>query len=169
MEETMEKYIHLAKKLNMVNARIISPQEISFDIRAILKCRWGCEYSLQENVRCHNRDTTYQERVEMVKRYQHILLVHSHDAGELSAAVLEIERTAFLDGYYLAFAIRTCNLCQICAVKQGDPCPTPEKVRPCDSSFGIDVYKTARNLGLPCEVLQLKDDVQNRYGFVLLD
>jgi predicted metal-binding protein len=169
MEETMEKYIHLAKKLNMVNARIISPQEISFDIRAILKCRWGCEYSLQENVRCHNRDTTYQERVEMVKRYQHILLVHSHDARELSAAVLEIERTAFLDCYYLAFAIRACNLCQICAVKQGDPCPTPKKVRPCDSSFGIDVYKTARNLGLPCEVFQLKDDVQNRYGFVLLD
>jgi predicted metal-binding protein len=168
----MEKYIHLAKELKMVNAMVISPQEISFDIRAILKCRWGCEYSLyslHENIKCDTRNTTYQERMEMLKRYHHILLVHSHNAQELSEAVLEIERTAFLDGYYFASAIRSCNLCEVCAVKQGNPCPTPEKIRPCDSSFGIDVYKTVRNLGLSCEVLKTKNDIQNRYGFVLLD
>ena len=168
----MEKYIHLAKELKMVNAMVISPQEISFDIRAILKCRWGCEYSLyslHENIKCDTRNTTYQERMEMLKRYHHILLVHSHNAQELSEGVLEIERTAFLDGYYFASAIRSCNLCEVCAVKQGNPCPTPEKIRPCDSSFGIDVYKTVRNLGLSCEVLKTKNDIQNRYGFVLLD
>jgi hypothetical protein len=42
-------------------------------------------------------------------------------------------------------------------------------VRPCDQSFGIDVYKTVRNLGLPCHVLQNKNGAQNRYGFVLLN
>ena len=165
----MEKYTRLAKELGMVNAMIISPKEIYFDIRAILKCRWGCEDFFPENLRCHTRDTTYQERVEMIKKYNHILLVHSHDARALSEAVLEIERTAFLDGYYFAFAIRFCNLCKACAVKEGNPCPTPEKVRPCDSIFGIDVYKTALNLGLPCEVLQNKEDIQNRYGFVLIN
>lgn len=164
-----KKYVHLAKDLKMVNARIISPPDIFFDVRSILKCRWGCEDFFRDNIRCDTRNTTMQERVEMVKRYEHILLVHSHDSIELSAAVLEIEKTAFLDGYYFAFAIRTCNLCEICPVKKGNPCPTPEKVRPCEVSFGIDVYKTARNLGLPCEVLQSKDDIQNRYGFVLLD
>ena len=165
----MEKYIQFARELHMIDAMIISPRQISFDIRAILKCRWGCEDSRPENIRCDHRGTTYQERVEMVKRYNHILIVHSHDARELSKAVLEIERTAFLDGYTFAFAIRTCNLCEICPVKQGNPCPNPDKVRPCDSIFGIDVYKTVRNLGLPCEVLKTKDDVQNRYGFVLLE
>jgi len=165
----MEKYIQLAKELNMVDALIVSPNQISFDIRAILKCRWGCEDFRPGNIRCDNRRTTYQERIEMVKRYNHILFVHSHDARTLSAAVLEIERTAFLDGYTFAFAIRTCNLCETCSVKQGNPCPTPDKVRPCDSSFGIDVYKTTRNLGLPCEVLKSKGDIQNRYGFVLIN
>jgi predicted metal-binding protein len=168
----MEKYVQLAKDLNMVDARRISPQEIFFDIRAILKCRWGCEYglySLHENTKCHLRDTTYSERVEMVKRYHAILLVHSHHPRELSEAVLEIERAAFLDGYYFASAIRSCNLCEVCAIKKGNPCPTPGKIRPCDSIFGIDVYKTVRNLGLPCEVLKTKDDIQNRYGFVLID
>lgn len=165
----MQKYVNLARELGMENAVLISPGDISFDIRAILKCRWGCEDFFQNSIRCHARNTTYQERVEMVKRYSHIVLVHSHDARELSKAVLEIERTAFLDGYYFAFAIRTCNLCEICSARQGNSCPTPDKVRPCDQSFGIDVYETARNVGLPCDVLQNENDIQNRYGFVLLD
>jgi predicted metal-binding protein len=165
----MEKYIPLAKELGMVNALIISPQDICFDIRAILKCRWGCEDFFHRTIRCDTRDTTYQERVEMIKRYNHILLVCSNDAGTLSQAILDIERAAFLDGYYFSFGIRTCNLCKACAVKEDKPCPTPEKVRPCDQSFGIDVYKTVRNLGLACNVLQNKEDIQNRYGFVLID
>lgn len=154
-----EKYVELAKSLKAVNTKMISPQDIFFDIRALLKCRWGCEDFFRNSIRCGTRDTTYQERVEMVKGYNNILLVHSHDAKELSIAVLEIERTAFLDGHYFAFAIRACNLCKVCVAQLGNPCPTPEKVRPCDQSFGIDVYKTARNLGLPCEVLQSKQEI----------
>ena len=165
----MEKYVQLAKELKMIDAKIISPRDIFFDIRAILKCRWGCEDFSDNNIRCDTRNTTFQERVDMVKRYNHVLLVHSHDARALSKVVLEVERAAFLDGYYFAFAIRTCNLCKICTVQQGESCPTPDKVRPCDQSFGIDVYKTVRHLGLPCHVLQNKNGAQNRYGFVLLN
>jgi len=168
----MDNYIQLAKKLKMEHAVIITPDQIAFDVRALLKCRWGCEdYFLANNMRCHTRGTTYEERVEMVKRYNRILLIHSHDAQQLSVAVLEIERTAFLDGCYFAFAIRSCTLCTVCNVLEGkgDPCPHPEKIRPCDQSFGIDVYKTARTVGLPCEVLKDKNDLQNRYGFVLIE
>ena len=164
-----EKYVRMAKELRMSNANIISSKEIFFDIRAILKCRWGCEDFFNHSIKCNTRNTSHQDRIEMVKAYQSILFVRCHDAVKLSKAVLEIEKTAFLDGYYFAFAIRYCNLCKSCAIDQGKPCPAPEKVRPCDQSFGIDVYKTARSLGLPCEVLQSKEDVQNRYAFVLLE
>lgn len=164
-----DKYIQMAKELKMVNTKIISSDDIYFDIRAILKCRWGCEDFFNQSIKCNTRNTSYQERTEMVKAYQNILFVHSHNARELSIAVLEIEKIAFLDGYYLSFAIRYCKLCKSCAIDQGKSCPTTEKVRPCDQSFGIDVYKTARNQGLPCDVLQNKEDVQNRYGFVLLE
>ncbi len=166
---SLEKYIQLAEELGMVAARVISPSQISFDIRAILKCRWGCEDYFQHSIRCDIRGTSYQERLEMIKSYSHILLVHSHDAVTLSRAVLEIERSAFLDGYYFAFALRFCSLCQICTVTQGASCPTPDRVRPCDQSFGIDVYRTVRELGLPCQVLKDENSLQNRYGFVLLD
>jgi predicted metal-binding protein len=165
----MEKYIHQATQLGMTHAKGITPNDICFDIRAILKCRWGCEDFFQDSIKCHTRNTTYQERIDMVGRYRRILLVHCHDAGRLSSAVLQIERAAFMDGFYFAFAIRYCSLCDPCAVDKGDSCPTPHRVRPCDQSFGIDVYQTARNLGLPCEVLQSKTDIQNRYGFVLID
>ena len=165
----MNKYISLAKEANMVNSMIISPEDIYFDIRSNLKCRWGCADFFKESIKCHSRNTTYVERVEMIKKYNHILIVHSHNARELSITLLELERIAFLDGHYFAFAIRSCNLCQSCSVERGEACPHPDKVRPCDQLFGIDVYKTARCLGLPCEVLKNKDDTQNRYGFLLID
>ncbi len=31
------------------------------------------------------------------------------------------------------------------------------------------MYKTARQLGLPCQVLKSKDEQQNRFGLVLMD
>jgi predicted metal-binding protein len=164
----MEQYIKMAKSLGMASALWIGPQDLCFDIRAILKCRWGCEGFSEENPRCSNRGTTLEDRVGMVHAYRDILLVHGNDARQLSRAILEIERTAFLDGHYFAFGIRTCNLCRECVVQGGGPCPTPEKIRPCDQGFGIDVYKTVRQLGLPCEPLQSPHDPQNRYGFVLI-
>ena len=167
-ESTIGKYVDLAKSLGMVNALVISPEQIFFDIRALLKCRWGCEYGTSGSIKCSGKDTSFSERVEMVQAYKHIVLVHSHDATAISKAVLEIERKAFLDGHYFAFAIRACHLCEKCPVEQGGPCPTPHRTRPCDSNFGIDIYRTARSLGLPCEVLQSKGDVQDRYGFVLI-
>jgi predicted metal-binding protein len=166
----LEKYIALAKDLNMIHAQLISSADIHFDIRTMLKCRWGCDdFMKKENIKCDDRGTTYQERVEIIRRYTHILLLDSHEARQLSRAVLEIERTAFLDGYYWASAICSCSLCNTCRVLNGETCPTPEKIRPCDELFGIDVYKTARGLGLPIDVLKERHDIQNRYGFVLLD
>ena len=165
----MEKYVKLAKGLGMKNAIVISPQDIFFDARAVLKCRWGCNEHSENNVKCSTRGTTFLERVEMVKSYNRILLLHAHDAGQLSRAALEMEKAAFLDGFYFAFAVRTCHLCEDCSVLKGEACPFPRKIRPCDQAFGIDVYKTVRKLGLPIEVLQKEGDIQNRYGFVLID
>ncbi len=165
----MEKYIQMAKDLKMMDAKLITPNEICFDIRAMLKCRWGCEDFIADNIKCHARETSQEERIAMIKEYKHILILHSHDARQLSVAVLEIEKAAFLDGYYFACGIRSCSLCKNCNVLKGESCPTPHRIRPCDQLFGIDVYRTARNLGFPIQVLQKEDDIQNRYGFVLID
>lgn len=88
---------------------------------------------------------------------------------QLSQAVREIEKAAFLDGYYFSLGIRPCNLCNDCDVLKGEACPFPKKIRPGDQAFGIDVYKTVRTSGLPIAVLQKEHDIQNRYGFVWID
>lgn len=169
MENRFAKYIELAKNYKMVNAQIITPDDIVFDIRAILKCRWGCNDFFKEDVRCHNRNTNLRERMEMIKKYRSILLLHSHNARDISIAALKIEREAFRDGYYFAFAMRFCNFCENCSVESTGVCQFPEKVRPCDQSFGMDIFATARKLGLPCEVLGGHEEIQNRFGLVLLD
>ena len=163
------KYKNLALSKGMTDARFISPGDIIFDPRVTLKCAWGCDRSSSPNLRCSSRNTTIQERKDALKRYANILLVHSHDAVSLSNTLLELERTAFLDGYYLAFVVRACNYCEECQVLKGGICSFPEKVRPCETLFGIDMFKTVRVLGLPCDVLQNKEDIQNRYGFLRID
>ncbi len=65
----MGKYIALAENLDMIKALIISPQDIFFDSRAILKCRWGCEDYFQRGIRCDTRGTTREERIGMIKSY----------------------------------------------------------------------------------------------------
>ena len=166
----MQKYVEMAKESGAVNARIISSAEIYFDRRAILKCLWGCEFHLQnEAMKCGARGLNFEECRKSVNAYHNILLVHNHDATALSKLVLKIERQAFLDGYYFAFAVRACHICRNCKAIDQEPCAVPEKIRPCDTAFGIDVYKTVRKLGLPCDPLQSKEETQNRYGFVLME
>ncbi len=83
---------------------------------------------------------------------------------KIQTFLFQIERAAFLNGYYFESIIRCCNLCKKCCVLNGGTCPIPEKIRPCDSLFGIDMFKTARGLGLPINVLKDKNEIQNRYG-----
>ncbi len=68
-----DKYVRMAEELKMVNARIIPAEDICFDIRAILKCRWGCEDFLSQTIKCNTRNTSNQERMEMVRAYRKIL------------------------------------------------------------------------------------------------
>ena len=168
----MERYIELAKKLGIQNARLIAPDDIVFDVRAQLKCRWGCSLALSGgdfNMRCSGGGTTFAERQAMIRAYRHILLLHTDDVVLASCAALDIESAAFVDGHYFAFALRYCNLCIRCAVEAGKKCPTPKLVRPCESSFGIDVFATARRQGLPIDVVQQEGDEENRYAFVLIN
>ena len=39
----MQNYIELALELKMIHARLITPEDLVFDIRTLLKCHWGCE------------------------------------------------------------------------------------------------------------------------------
>jgi predicted metal-binding protein len=57
----MKKYNQLAKELKMEDAVLVTPQQVYFDKRVILKCLWGCESKGVENLRCGARGTNYFE------------------------------------------------------------------------------------------------------------
>lgn len=73
-------------------------------------------------------------------------------------AALDMERHAFLSGYYKAFSYgaHRCRLCDVCAVmeKGGKGCRFPAEARPSLESAGIDVFRTAKNAGLSSEVVR---------------
>ena len=164
-----ESYLPIAlDRHGMTTARLISPEEMVFDPRTQLKCSWGCSGGAGFGVKCRHPRGSHGERVEMIRAYSKILLLHGRDSRAMSRAVVDIEGRAFLDGHHLAFGIRYCNLCPHCAVDRGEPCVQPQKIRPCEVAFGIDVYATARNLGLPCAPLKERKDSPNWYGFVCI-
>ena len=163
------KYITLAKKKGLLDALIISPADVCFDIRTQLKCAWGCDRNFTPNAKCDNRGISYDERVKMINKYKTILLLHSNNVQQLGKVILDIEKAAFLDGYYFAFSVNACHVCKDCRAIKVKDCLHPDRVRPCACLFGIDVYKTVRKLGLPLEVLQDKTAIENRYGFLLID
>ncbi len=166
----METYIDIAEKNGATQALIISPDDIAFDRRAILKCLWGCEdQSESHRIKCGSRGLDFKSAQATIHKYKHIILIHHHDNVKLSNTARKIEKTAFFDGHYFAAAMHCCHLCKTCSIDAGKPCPTPNKIRPCDQSFGIDVYKTVRGLGLPCAPLQSKKETPNRYDFVLIN
>ena len=166
----MEKYIKMAKDGKAEHALILSPDDIVFDRRVILKCLWGCENQFDSNrIKCGSRGLSFEDAQALVRTYQRILLIHHHDDVKMSRLARKIEQAAFLDGHYFASAMNYCHLCKNCRIDSGKPCHMPLKIRPCDQSFGIDVYKTVRLKGLPCNPLQSKTETPNRYAFVMID
>jgi len=71
-------------------------------------------------------------------------------------AIYEMERFAFLSGYYKAFAYgaHRCRKCDVCALYEHKGCKFPADTRPSLESAGIDVFATARNAGLEAHVIQ---------------
>jgi predicted metal-binding protein len=93
----MEKYIKVAKKKEAETAVMISPDEIVFDRRAILKCRWGCEDQHEPNrIKCGSRGLTFEAAQATIREYDKILMIHHHDPVKLSRIAREIERAAFI-------------------------------------------------------------------------
>ncbi len=75
-------------------------------------------------------------------------------------AACDMERHAFLSGYYKAFSYgaHRCRRCEVCAIAEtGSPgCRFPREARPSLESAGIDVFRTSENAGMGTEVILTK-------------
>ena len=166
----LTKYIDLAKSYGAVNVVAVTPDEIVFDGRTILKCMFGCG-DWGKGCTCPSRygALSTDEWEKLLRKYSTVLIIHANDKKTTQNASLAIENEAYLDGNALSFSMSDCALCSECAGMVGQPCRQVMKARPAFHSVGIDVFKTAHNLGLPLKALRDKDEEQNWYAAVWLD
>jgi predicted metal-binding protein len=103
----------------------------------------------------------------MLRRYRSAILIHCSEKQPSQKISYALEREAFLDGYYFAFSMSDCALCEGCAYPE--PCRAPRQARPAMQALGIDVYATARKQGLPLFPLKNENEPQNWYSLVLIE
>lgn len=82
--------------------------------------------------------------------------------------LLNLEREAFLQNHYKAFALKAgrCRLCKECNLKQ---CVNPTKARPSLEACGIDVMALANDNGYQAGILQAAVPELKIYGLLLVE
>ncbi len=165
-----EKYIQLAEEMGAADCVDFNIEDIEFDPRTILKCMYGCSDWGKGNT-CPSRDNnlSIKEYKQTFEKYSYGVIIHCHDKYSSQKILLEIERRAFLDGYYFAFSLSDCGLCKECAGCEGEDCRFPKQARPAFHSVGIDVFKTVRKFNLPIATLKDENDEQNWYSAVFIE
>jgi predicted metal-binding protein len=164
--EKFAKYIKKAKKLGAKDAKVILARSVVTAEWVRLKCRFGCG-GYARSLTCPPYSPTPEETGRMLKEYKRALLVHGDRYADMREIVTALEREAFLDGYWKAFAMASgpCEYCKTC----GEHCRHPRKARPSMEACGIDVFTTVRANGFPIEVVRSRSCKANYYCLLLLE
>lgn len=152
----------------------ISPRNIITAHWVRLKCQFGCK-NYGTRLTCPPYSPTPEETRKVLDEYIRAYLIKyegylefdTYPPEKLDEAMTrlslhvcrtayEMERHAFLSGYYKAFSYgaHRCRRCDVCSISNGcTVCRFPSEVRPSIESVGIDVFKTAKNAGLSTDVI----------------
>lgn len=145
-------------------------EDIAFDTRTILKCMFGCT-DWGKGPTCPSRPGALSvfDFQRVLREYSWGIIVHSSSKKMSQDVSFELEREAFLKGYYFAFSMSDCAICGQCVGLSGRECANRVKARPAFHSAGIDVFKTARRFSLPIETLKDETEPQNWYSAVFVE
>jgi len=100
----LENYIKQALKLGARNAKQICVDTIVTASWVRLKCQYGCS-GYGKCLTCPPNSPPPEETAKVIKCYHTALLIHCDEHTDVSNIVTKIERRAFLDGFYKAFAM----------------------------------------------------------------
>lgn len=168
-KSSIEKYTKKARKLGAQDAKLISAESIVAVSWVRIKCQYGCG-GYGQCLTCPPYSPTPEETAKVLKGYRTAVLIHGDDHTDVTTIAATLEREAFLDGYYKAFAMGSgpCRLCSECNLAD-EECAHPQEARPSMEACGIDVYQTARKNGFPIEVVKDESCEQNYFGVVLIE
>ena len=153
-----------AIKLGATTAKLIPSSSILIDERVRLKCLVPLCDQYNQNLMCPPHLPSVEEFRKSLRRYSKALFVQLLFEKEkqiskqeaqrygirLHKIIHELERKAFSSGYPLAIGLigGSCKLCPKC-IGSPNPCRHPLMARPSMEGMGINVFRTAKKIGLP--------------------
>jgi predicted metal-binding protein len=141
------------------------------------RCIFGCK-NYGKKGSCPPAVPSIEECGKMIYEYENAIIFHfpmqsanQDDIITLMSQLVKLERDVFLAGYYKVFLLQfdSCKLCNECAAGDSRMKCINSMARPGADAMGIDVYKTAHNVGYPIQVVKDRADAMDRYAFLLID
>ena len=167
--EPQNVWIGRAREIGFNRAVRIQPKQIVTAPWVRLKCRCGCPVS-GANHQCPPNGVSHRETRELLDGYTWGLLLEGAPPGrDFHHMLLALEKKAFTNGFHktLSFGAGPCPVCETCPPERG--CRHPELARPSMEGSGIDVYTSARNVGVDLDVLPQKDLYVKYIGLVMME
>lgn len=181
----------------------IEPSQVVTAHWVRLRCQYGCKY-YGTRLTCPPYSPTPEETRKVLDEFKTAYLIRydgflgfdtyppQNMYGSLKKmsvkacdAGFEMERHAFLSGYYNAYlyGAHRCYRCEKCVLDEGadgakgtigkTTCRFPVQARPSMESAGIDVFATAKNVGIEMHVLTdkkvLTPEMMPTYMLLLLE
>jgi predicted metal-binding protein len=170
----LEPYLQMALEKEVTDAAVVETSKVFTEPWVRMKCQFGCSM-YGKGLCCPPRTPTPEEMRKILDSYRYGILLHRHIqkgykyVNDFNDIIVDLERTIFLDGHYKAWAVGSgpCTRCKECNIT--GTCLHPEKARPSMESCGIDVYKTAKQSGLPIQVVRNHSQDRDIYGLVLVE
>jgi predicted metal-binding protein len=167
-------YIKMALDLRITDAIVIKTSEVYTAPWVRMKCKFGCP-GFGETLCCPPYTPTPDEMRKILDAYACGIFLHLHwkkdykTVNHFNDAIVDLERTIFLDGYYKAWALGSgpYDRCESCNI--GGTCRNADKARPSMEGCGIDVFKTAREQGFPINVVKNHGSERDIYGLILVE
>jgi predicted metal-binding protein len=168
MEKSFDGLVAKAIELGASEAKLVDTQQIVFDPRSHLKCRFGCNRWGKYWTCPPHLEITPERFMDAFSQYGTAILIKSTDPKLGQEVTLEVEKVAMLSmGCSMAFAMVLCVQCEECAYP--DPCKYPHMARPSMDAYGIDIGKTVEPLGFRVEFDPEGELLPAWYSIVLID
>jgi predicted metal-binding protein len=168
METKLDGLIDKAIELGATEAREVRTDDIVFDARSYLKCRFGCNRWGKYWTCPPHLDVSPERFMDAFAQYHRAIIIKSVDPKVGQAVTVAIEKEAMLAmGCSFAFAMVLCVECEECAYP--DPCLYPHLARPSMDAYGIDIGKTLEPLDFKVEFDTEGKLLPAWYSMVLID
>jgi predicted metal-binding protein len=170
MKKDAKNFTDMAIKSGAEHSVVFKIEDIVFDPRSILKCMFGCR-EWGKGHTCPSRPGSLRpwEYQKIFERYNWGILIHAASQKVSQEISFAIEKEAFVKGYYFAFSLSDCTICDECAGYRSEECRNPKKARPALQGVGIDVFKTVHKFGLSLKTLKDEQEQQNWYSAVFIE